>query len=96
MELALSVALVLVNISLAVATLRLIMIFSGSAFSDVAIYMLVLALSLIVHVVSEIFLSGRLGFFIFGVTATMASLSYLLVVYGVFIVLKNISERGRS
>ena len=96
MELALSVTLVLVNISLAMAALRLIIIFSGSAFSDVAQYMLVLALSLIVHTVSEIFFSGRLGFFIFGVTATMVSLSYLLVVYGVFIVLKNISERGRS
>ena len=96
MELALNVLVVLLDICLGMAALMLVIIFSGSVFSSMSRYMLILALSLTVHALSELFLPGRPAFLVYGITASIASLSYLLVVYGIFIVLKNISERGST
>ena len=96
MELALNTLVLLLDICLAMAALMLVIIFSGSTFFSMSRYLLILALSLTAHALSEIFLSGQLGFFVYGITASVASLSYLLVVYGIFIVLKNISERGSA
>ena len=96
MELALNVLVLVLDICVVMAALMLVIVFSDSTFSNVPRYLLILALSLTAHALSEIFLPGRLGFFVYGITASLSSLSYLLVVYGIFIVLKNISKRGSA
>ena len=91
MELALEVLVLLLNVGLAVAALVLLPMLSGSVFASLPRYMLILAASLIAHASTEIFLSGTYEFFIYGLTASIATLSYLLLVYGLYGVLKNIS-----
>ncbi len=92
MELALEALVLFLNVGLAIAALVLLPMLSGSVFASIPRYMLVLAVGLIAHVSTEIFLSGPYEFFIFGLTASIATLSYLLLIYGLFGVLKNISE----
>ena len=92
MTLALEVLILLLDVGLGIAALVLVPTLSGSVFAILPRYMLILALSLIVHALTEILLSGPSEFFIYGLTASMATASYLLLVYGLFGVLKNISE----
>ena len=87
----LEVLVLLLDVGLAIAALVLVPILAGSVFAIIPRYMLIMALSLIVHALTEIFLSGPYEFFIYGLTASIATLSYLLLVYGLFGVLKNIS-----
>lgn len=82
------------SICLAVATLVLWRIFSGSVFAAIPKYMLILAASLILHSSVDLLPAGPLESFVYGLTALIASLSYLLLVYGVYAVLKKISEGG--
>jgi len=92
-ELTLEALVLLLDVGLGIAALVLVIFFLGSAFSSVPRYMLLLAFSLTVHAITHIVVPGKFGFFLYGFTAVVASLSYLLLVYGVFVTLKNISER---
>lgn len=92
MELTLEVLVLFLNLGLAMAAIGLFRILTGSVFSNLPKYVLILALSLIVHASSDIFLSGQFGFLVYGSTAAIASLSFLLLAYDIFVILKNIEE----
>lgn len=82
------------SICLAAATLTLSRIFSGSVFAAIPKYMLVLAGSLVLHSSADLFLTGPIQSFVYGLTALIESLGYLLLVYGTYAVLTKISNRG--
>lgn len=82
------------SLSLAAATAALSRLFSGSVFAAIPKYMLVLAITLVLHSAADLFLTGPWGSFFYGLTAFVASLCYLLLVYGVYAVLRKISEGG--
>lgn len=94
MKLSLEFLVLFLNICLAAAALGVTRIFSGSVFSAIPKYMLVLAVSLILHSAVDLFLAGPYRSFIYGLTALIASLSYLVLVYGIYAVLKKISKGG--
>ena len=96
MKLLLEFLVFVLNISLAAATLVFWRLFSGSVFAAIPKYMLVLAVSLMLHSAVDLFLVGPFGSFIYGLTALIASLSYLLLVYGVYAVLEKISKGGSA
>ena len=76
------------------AAVMLAPVVSGSVFAAIPKYITVLALSLIVHSAIGAFLTGRYAFFVYGLSALIVSICYLLLVYGVFSVLRNISKSG--
>ena len=96
MKLLLEFIVLFLNICLAAATIVLSRLFSGSIFAAIPKYMLVLAVSLVLHSAVDLFLAGPYGSFVYGLTALIASLSYLLLVYGVYAVLEKISKGGSA
>lgn len=82
------------NICLAATALTLARIFSGSVFAAIPKYMMILAVSLALHSMADLSLTGPLGSSVYGLTALIASLSYLLLVYGTYAVLTKISKGG--
>lgn len=84
----------ILNICLAGAALALSRIFSGSAFATIPKYMLILAGILILHSSADLFLTGAYESLVYGLSALMASISYVLLVYGTYAVLIKISKGG--
>lgn len=84
----------LLNICLAGAALALSRIFSGSVFATIPKYLLILAGSLVLHSSADLFLTGSSEFFVYGFSALLASISYVLLVYGTYAVLIKISKVG--
>ena len=95
MELFLELLVLFLNICLAAVVLVLSKLFSGSVFAVIPKYMLVLAASLLLHSGVDLLLAGPYEDFIYGLTAFIASLSYLILVYGVYAVLNEISKGGQ-
>jgi hypothetical protein len=82
------------NLGLIGAAVWLNQVVSGSVFAAIPKYLGLLGVALMLHSGTHLFLSGRLQTLIYDLTALIGSIVYLLVVYGVFVTLKNISAGG--
>ncbi len=94
MELFLELLVLVLNICLAATAMVVLPIFNGSVFASIPKYILVLAAALVLHSGADLFLTGPYESFLYGLTALIASLSYLALVYGVYEVLREISNKG--
>ena len=94
MKLILESSVFIINIGLIIAALRLGQVVSGSVFANIPKYIVVMASALTIHSGVDLFLGGRYQFFLYGLTALIVSLSYLAVMYGIYVVLKRISASG--
>jgi hypothetical protein len=90
-EQVIEIAVLIVNMGLIAAALWLNRWVSGSVFSRIPRYLIVLGAAMIVHSGSELWLQD--ADLIYYVTALIASLAYLMVVYGVFVALRTMSRR---
>lgn len=91
MEVVLELLVLLLNSSLVVTSIFLMQLLAGSGFFNISKYLLVLALALIIHSASAVLISGTLGHLIYGLTALIVSLCYLLVVWQIYQSLRKIS-----
>jgi hypothetical protein len=90
----LEIIIFVLNIGLIAAAIWLNRVVSGSVFAAIPKYLIVLGVALVLHAATHLVLSGPLQALIYDLTALVGSVVYLLVVYGVFAALKNISARG--
>jgi hypothetical protein len=89
------ITVLILNIGLIAAALWLNRWVSGSVFSKIPKYLIVLGASMMVHSASEIWALGRVDVLVYYVTALIASLAYLMVVYGVFVALGRMPAGGQ-
>ena len=84
------------NIGLGIACVALIYIFDESIFADIAKFLFILAVSLMIHSAIDAFYTGPFAFFAYGVFALIASICYLLLVSAVFSTLKGMFNAKES
>jgi energy-converting hydrogenase Eha subunit C len=83
---------VFVNIGLGIVAMALLQMFKDSLFADIAKFLFILAVTLAAHSAIPVFLSGQYLDVIYGMTALMASISYLLLVLAILTALKKINR----
>ena len=84
------------NVGLGIVCLALIQIFKDSLFADIAKFLFILAISLIVHSAVKVFLSGDYMLFVYGVSAVIVSVCYLLLVSAILTALNKIGEKSAA
>ncbi len=83
---------VFVNIGLGIVAMALLQMFKDSLFADIAKFLFILAVTMIAHSAIPIFLSGQYTDVIYGITALMTSISYLLLVLAILTALRKINQ----
>ena len=94
MEISVEIGTVFLNVGLGIVCLALIQIFKDSLFADIAKFLFVLAISMIAHSAIKVFLSGEYSVFVYGVSAVVVSVSYLLLISAILTALSKINEKS--
>lgn len=84
------------NVGLGIVCIALIQMFKDSLFADIAKFLFILAVGMMAHSVIYVFLSGPYTLFVYGVSAVVVSVCYLLLVSAIWITLKKLTEGGES
>lgn len=84
---------IFLNVGLGIVCLGLIQIFKDSLFADIAKFLFILAVSLIAHSAIKVFLVGESATFVYGVSAVVVSVCYLLLVWSILTTLKKINKK---
>lgn len=96
MAISIEVFTLLLNICMGAFCVALVRVFRDSIFADIAKFLFILAVSLMAHSAIDVFITGPDTFFIYGISALVASICYLLLVYAVFAALQNmIKSEGK-
>lgn len=96
MEFSVEVGTIFLNVGLGIVCLGLIQIFKDSLFADIAKFLFILAISLIAHSAVKVFLSGEYALFVYGVSAVVVAICYLLLVSATLKALSMISKKESS
>lgn len=94
MKLDLEILVLLLNVGLVVAAVWLARILAGSVFANIPRTLIVMAVALTVHSAVDLFVHGPYTFFLYGLTALIAAVAFLFVVYDVYVALKRIATTG--
>ncbi len=94
MEISVEIGTIFLNVGLGIVCLALIQIFKDSLFADIAKFLFILAISMIAHSAVMVFLSGEYSVFIYGVSAVIVSVSYLLLISAILTALSKINEKN--
>ncbi len=84
---------IFLNVGLGIVCLALIQIFRDSLFADIAKFLFILAVTLIAHSAIKVFLLGEYATFVYGVSAVVVSVCYLLLVWSILTTLKKINKK---
>jgi len=92
LEVSVEVGTIFLNVGLGIVCLALIQVFKDSLFADIAKFLFILAVSMIAHSAVKVFLSGEYTSFVYGVSAVVVSVCYLLLVSAILTALNKINE----